>query len=113
MENGKKAGLFRTEVLAPLLLSTVVLSATAYIYACGNASAALLFLVLSAIYSFALFAMYEKLRATGKTWLTTVIVALVFVAVMTIAPFFSDMDGLGDFLCSDFCLFRVCTILQG
>lgn len=97
MENGKKAGLFRTEVLAPLLLSTVVLSATAYIYACGNASAALLFLVLSAIYSFALFAMYEKLRATGKTWLTTVIVALVFVAVMTVAPFFSDMDGLGDF----------------
>ena len=97
MEKGKKAGLFRTEVLAPLLLSTAVLGATAYIYACGNASAVLLFLVMSAVYSFALFVMYEKLRTVGKTWLTTVIVIVVFAAVMMIAPILSDMDGLGDF----------------
>ena len=97
MEKEKKAGLFRTEVLAPLLLSTAVLGATAYIYACGNASAVMLFLVLSAVYSFILFAMYEKLRATGKTWLTTVIVTVVFIAVMMLSPLLADMRGLGDF----------------
>jgi len=97
MEKGKKAGLFRTEVMAPLLLSTVVLSATAYIYACGNASAVMLFLVVSAVYSSALFAMYEKLRSAGKTWLSTVIILIVFMAVMMIAPLLADMRGLGDF----------------
>ncbi|MBO6229867.1 MAG: transglutaminase domain-containing protein [Ruminiclostridium sp.] len=96
MEKLRKAGLFRAENIAPMLLSAAVVSSTAYIYACGNAAAVFLFAAISAIYSALLFAMYEKLRAVGKTWLTTVVVIAAFVAVQAVGFRLADMRSMND-----------------
>ncbi|MBP5606039.1 MAG: transglutaminase domain-containing protein [Ruminiclostridium sp.] len=81
---------------APMLLSDAVLSSTAYIYACGNASAVLLFSTVSLIYSVLIFALYEKLRVFGKTWLTTIVVAVLTIFIFSFAPFLSDIRYIHD-----------------
>ncbi|MBP5605966.1 MAG: transglutaminase domain-containing protein, partial [Ruminiclostridium sp.] len=81
---------------APMLLSGAVLSSTAYIYACGNASAVLLFSTVSLIYSVLIFALYEKLRVFGKTWLTTIVVAVLTVFIFSFAPILSDIRNIHD-----------------
>ncbi len=81
---------------APMLLSGAVLSSTAYIYACGNASAVLLFSTVSLIYSVLIFALYEKLRVFGKTWLTSIVVAVLTVFIFSFAPLLSDIRYVHD-----------------
>ena len=84
------------ENAAPMLLSSLVVSSAAYIYASGDAGAVFLFTVLSVVYAAALFALYEKLRSVGKNWLTTIVVAVVFTAVGAFAPRLADMRGVND-----------------
>ena len=69
------------ENIAPALLSAAVMSSASYVYACGSGLVALLFALMSTVYSVVLFALYELLRRRGKTWLTVVVVT----AVMTLA----------------------------
>ncbi len=69
------------ENTAPALLSAAVMSSASYVYACGSGIVALLFALMSTVYSAVLFALYEFLRRRGKTWLTVVTVTAVMTAV--------------------------------
>lgn len=77
--NERSFSALMAESIAPILLSASVVSSAAYIYACGTASAVILFTVLSVLYSGLLFALYEKLRTMHKNLISTAVVTLLFV----------------------------------
>jgi transglutaminase-like putative cysteine protease len=96
MEKEKRAALLRADNIAPILLSTAVVSSTAYIYACGIASAALWFAAISAVYSLVLFLVYDKLRSIGKNWLTTIVVLGSFLVIQFLGFALADMRSVND-----------------
>ncbi len=60
--------------LAPVLLSTAVISASTYIYVHTSAAAIVLYTLLSFALSCMIFAIYDVLRYYGKIWLNTIVV---------------------------------------
>ena len=87
---------FWAENLIPMLLSASVVSSTAYVYACGSGAAAILFALISGLYSLLLFTIYEKLRGIGKTWISTIAIIILLFAVQAISTRLIDTRGFND-----------------
>lgn len=85
---------FWAENTVPILLSTAVMSAASYIYSASSGPAVLLFTAVSLLYSLLLFSVYELLRKVGKTWLTTIIVLLMFFVTDMLALRFVDFRNI-------------------
>ncbi len=85
---------FIRDNIAPILLSTAVVSSIAYIYACGSFIAILLFFVISLGVSFLLFALFEWLKRKGRVLLSTGAVTAALLISLALGKSVNDIDDL-------------------
>ncbi|MCM1333856.1 MAG: transglutaminase-like domain-containing protein [Bacteroides sp.] len=76
----------------PMLLFVSLCSSVVYIYASSDFSVVALFTVVSAVYATLLFALYEKLKALGKTAITTIAVAALMILSVVAGSRFFETD---------------------
>ncbi|MBO6302331.1 MAG: transglutaminase domain-containing protein [Ruminiclostridium sp.] len=87
---------FLRENAAPILLSAAVVSAVAYVYACGQFTVIMLFTFISLGLSFLLFRLYEWLRESGKTLRTTIFVTAALVMSMALGGSLNDLHTFNE-----------------
>ena len=88
----RTAGEILTDNLAPVLLSTAVISAMAYIYVHSYGAAVIAYSLMSFGLSCLIFALFEFLQHVGKIWLT-VIAVIVLINLGMGATYLSEEPG--------------------
>lgn len=78
----RTAGEIITDNLAPVLLSTAVISAMSYIYVRSYGVAVIAYTLMSFVLACFIFALYELLHRAGKTWLSVISVILLMLLSM-------------------------------